>query len=98
MARKPGKTDLPALHADQARATQAKALLDNPLLKDAFNAVDDRFVRMIVNSRLNDVEGRELVHKLLVASKELKAQLIHHINTGKLADFDVKAMGEHDGA
>lgn len=98
-ARRPNKSDVARLTADQQRASAAKQLLDNPMLKEAFNAVDERFIRMFVNSPLRDAEGRELIHKLLVASKEYKHQLIVHINTGKLADVDLKQiLGDQDGA
>ena len=73
-----------------ARAQQAQAALDNPLIAEALLAWETEITRTWADSPLRDAEGREALRRMLEASRQFKRFLTATMETGKLAQ--VKAQ------
>lgn len=70
-------------------AGQAKALLDHPLLKEAFASVDAKFVSLWRAGRLTPQE-RERCHIALELLDTIKAVIAKHVTTGELASRQIE--------
>jgi hypothetical protein len=69
---------------EMRRGGQAQALLDHPLLKEAFASVDAKFVSLWRTGRLTPQE-RERCHIALELLDTIKAVIQKHVTTGELA-------------
>jgi hypothetical protein len=74
-------------HADTeiARAHDAKALLENPLLIEALDLIERTWEQGWRNTAPEDTEKREKAYRMLFALTEFKAELRTAIETGMLA-------------
>ncbi|MBY4947007.1 hypothetical protein K6V92_10290 [Cupriavidus respiraculi] len=68
-----------------ARAEQAKRILEDPMVVDAFAAIKRGVVEAWEATDGRDVEAREYLHRFLKAFGRLEAVFVHHIQTGELA-------------
>lgn len=80
--------------ADINRAEQAKRILDDPLVKDALQAIEDGIVEAWKDVPLRDTEGREHLHRLLTAKRKFEAVFAAHIQNGQIAAAELKAEEE----
>lgn len=82
----PSKPQPQPTPADEAveRARQAQALLDHPLLADAFEKIENAYTQAIINSEYGQVENRERAFRMILAIRELNAQLNEVVNNGKV--------------
>jgi hypothetical protein len=67
------------------RGKDSHRLLENPLLKEALEAIKSRTRKKVEDSLPSQKEVREGAYWLLCAVKELEAHLTSFVNTGKLA-------------
>ena len=72
------------------RAEQARQLLDNPLLKEAFKSMQEGFIEVWYASPVKDKELRDTVHAMYCASRKLEEILRSVINGGKIAAENLK--------
>ena len=70
------------------RAARAKALLENPMLVSAFQALEGHYLGVILNSDEADTDEREVAFRMVRASAKLKQALTRMIESG---DFSMIA-------
>lgn len=68
-----------------SRGKEAHRLLENPLLKEALEAIRKRCRQVSESSQPGQTEVREASYWLLCAVRELEMHLTNFVNTGKLA-------------
>lgn len=74
-----------------ARAARAAAIIEDPLVVDALDAIRSAALHAWENSAPHDTEGRERAWHRLRAANEFRANLQSHVDTGKMA---AKKSGE----
>lgn len=67
------------------RGEQAKRLLEEPLLVEAFTYIEQELIEAWKNSPQRDTEGREKLHLSLCLLLKLKAQIQEVMETGEIA-------------
>jgi len=70
------------------RADRAKALLENPLLRAAFADVEKEILANLENTH-DDAIVRKL-HVMFVCNRKIENILRAHVQTGKLAAFQIE--------
>jgi hypothetical protein len=76
---------------DINRAEAAQRILDDPMVKDALQAIEDGIVSAWKDLPLRDVEGREHLHRVLHAKRQFEAVFAAHIQNGTIAANELKA-------
>lgn len=74
------------LHA----GSRAKEVLENEEFHAAFDAVEKDILDKWTNSPARDAEGRESLWQYLMLLRKVKSQLTTTLETGKLAELDLK--------
>ena len=69
-----------------ARASKAKLLTDNPEFNNAFQAVRDSLFQRIEACPIRDQEGLKDLHKMLKLLSDVKMNVVHVVNTGKVIE------------
>lgn len=73
-------------------AEEAERLLNEPILKRAWESYEHEIVEQWVKSNPTDRDGHhELLH-MLRASRSLRVNLIRFVKTGKLAEYNLKGV------
>lgn len=70
-----------------SRGAQAAELLEHPLLVEALETYEKRVIEQWMNTTPRDVDDRERLYQMLLASKSFQHELKTHIETGKLASL-----------
>jgi len=70
-----------------SRGKSAHQLLENPLLKEALDAIEQSFRDEIENSNLSQRDLREEAFRMLCAAKVFRKHLTRYIETGKMASM-----------
>lgn len=78
------------LNAEAERGRRAQALLEDPLLKSAFEAIETAIVERFKSSPIDDDKGRRYLRLELHLLRSLKANLDHHVRTGTLARHEIE--------
>jgi hypothetical protein len=68
------------------RGQDAKRLLDDPLLKEAFDAIEQEFVDQWKKAPVRDVEGREKLWLMLQLLNKVHSHLEAVMASGRLAE------------
>jgi hypothetical protein len=68
----------------EVKADQAKALLENPMFRKAFDEVKEALYQSWSEVPVRDVEGREWIFKLFIAQQRFESIFKGYIDTGKL--------------
>lgn len=79
-------SDEAKLSAEYARSLDAKALLDNPLLIEAFAAIEKEIETEWKQSKANDADAREKLYLMNRLLLKLRGHIQVHVQTGKLAE------------
>lgn len=79
------------------RAEHASRLLNDQLLQDALKAIKDEVTRTWLECPARDHEGKEALWQLAKTADKFEALLRGHIETGKLAQMNLKAFEERKG-
>jgi hypothetical protein len=79
---------------DISRAGAAKRIMDDPMVKEALQAIENGIVEAWKDVPLRDVEAREHLHRLLQAKRKFVAIFEMHMQTGALAAAELKADEE----
>lgn len=72
------------------RGERAKQLLADPLLTEAFKTCKQEVLLAWETTPARDIEAREWLWKLYHASIKAENMLRGYIDTGKMADFNLK--------
>lgn len=82
---------------DIARADAAKRIMDDPMVKEALQAIEEGIVAAWKDMPIRDMEGREHLHRLLQAKRKFEAVFFAHMENGKIAAAELKAEEERKG-
>jgi hypothetical protein len=84
--------------ASAERGRHAKALLDDPLLSEAFGAVDARLVEAWRATPMADTQGRERLHLATVLLGRVRAALGEVVSNGDVSAATLRSLsGERPG-
>jgi len=72
------------------RGHAAQDLINNPLFKDAVSAIRDGIVAKIADSAMGDEKTHNRLAIALQLINQIERQLVSHIQTGKMADIQIK--------
>jgi len=78
-------SDEAKLAQEVARSQDAQALLENPLLIEAFDAIEKEIDKEWKQSKANDADAREKLYLMNRLLAKLKGQIQTHVQTGRLA-------------
>jgi hypothetical protein len=74
------------LQRQKQRGIRAKQLLDDELIRAAFNDIRDNIYQGIASSSFDQSKEREDSYHMLRAVESLEGQFKRHINTGRAAE------------
>lgn len=77
---------------DVQRAREAKEVLENHLVQDAFKTIRETLLAKWEASKANDKDGREEAWKMLHAMNEFKRYFESIIQTGKVAEHELTRL------
>lgn len=77
-----------------ARGARAKALLEEPILKEAFEALEAAYTAGWRASQPRDVEGREKLFLAINIVGKVKDHLLTVLADGELAASDLRRLAE----
>jgi hypothetical protein len=77
------------LEADVTRANQARALLSNAMLNDAFETLRASYLKAWETTKYNDTDGRERLWQAIQIVGLVRGQLEAYVNDGKLAQVEI---------
>lgn len=83
-------SDEPKMRQDAARGERAKALVEDPLLAEAFERLEGKYVAAWRNSRPEEGETREYLFHCVGVLADVRAHLNQMIQSGKLAREELK--------
>ena len=69
---------------------RAREMLENEVFQAVFTDIEQELYTAWVNSPQRDSEGRESLHKYLMMLNRVKAHLTTTMETGQLAELDLK--------
>lgn len=78
------------------RADEAARLLDNDTLKEALDAIEAEVVDQWEQCPARDMEGKEALWQLLKTAKKFRRLLSGYVQTGKLAQENLRRIAEHE--
>ena len=81
-----------ALHRATARAQQAKVLLDDPLLKEAFATLERSYIDEWRSTDPADMDGRERLFLAVNQVERVKSNLAAVISDGTLAAKELERL------
>ncbi len=76
----------------QQRAEHASRLLEDPLVKEAFELVDREILDQWEACPVRDVEGREYLWRFLKTSRKFKSVFMGVIQSGQIASLRDKKV------
>ena len=68
------------------RADEAKRLLDNPLLKEAFTTIREELIKHLLNTRVAEETERDRLYITIKALDLVEQHIQSVLETGKLAE------------
>jgi hypothetical protein len=87
-------TDQLALQRAVNRAQQARDLLDNELLKDAFKGLEDAYTAAWRGTTIDDVNGREKLFLAINVVGKVRDHLAKTVSDGSIAEAEIKDLRE----
>ena len=79
-------------HEAISRAQWARDLLENEMLKEAFNSLQSDYMRLWVNSKPFDTEGREKIFIAWHVVGKVQEHLRRIVENGKLAQMELDEL------
>jgi hypothetical protein len=80
------------LQRDVGRQAQAQALLDNPLLQEAFTLLETAYVKAWKETLARDDDGRERLWQAVQVVGKVRDHITNVFNTGKIAQRDLQEL------
>ena len=87
-------TDEIALQRAVNRAQQARELLENELLKDAFKGLEDAYTAAWRGTTIDDVNGREKLFLAINVVGKVRDHLTKTVSNGSVAEAEIKELRE----
>lgn len=81
------------MDSDIRRGVEAERVLNEPLLKEAFEKVEAQIVASLKTSRLIDAEQDRQLILQLKALALVRSQIEQVVQTGKLAQIEKESLG-----
>lgn len=81
----------------QTRGTEARMLLDNPIMKEALDAIEREVFDQWMQCPARDKDGKEALWQLAKTAQKFRGILTGYIETGKLATEQMKQFEERKG-
>jgi len=78
----------------QTRGTEARMLLDNPIMKEALDAIEKEVFDQWMQCPARDKDGKEALWQLAKTAQKFRGILTGYIETGKLATEQMKKFEE----
>jgi len=78
----------------QTRGTEARMLLDNPIMKEALDAIEKEVFDQWMQCPARDKDGKEALWQLAKTAQKFRGILTGYIETGKLATEQMKQFEE----
>jgi len=78
----------------QARAAQARDLLDNEILTDAFKTLEDSYTAAWRTTHVDEAQAREKLFLAVNIVGKVRDHLVAVLNNGKLAAAELKQIAE----
>lgn len=75
---------------EQDRGAKAEALLRNPMLQEAFQMLEEKYLDAWKNSPVKAQDGREKLFQMYQNLKAVQGHLEEVVNTGNLAKAQLK--------
>ena len=78
---------------DQIKEGQeAKAILENPVMVNAFSAILNEGYQKWISTKSEDKEGRESLYHSQIAALKVKQVLVNTMDNGKLLEAEIKGV------
>lgn len=91
----PGReVDEAKARVDAQRGAQARGLLENPLLKEAFATLEAAYIGAWRNTTIDNVAGREKVFLAINIVGKVQEHLLKVLDDGALAVSDLRRLAE----
>lgn len=87
-------TDEIALQRAVNRAQQARDLLENELIKDAFKSLEDSYTAAWRGTTIDDVNGREKLFLAINVVGKVRDHLTKTVSNGSVAEAEIKDLRE----
>lgn len=78
------------------RATRAKALIEDPLFKEAFDVLENAQISLFTNSVCSAEQLME-AHRMVLALRQLRGHLESVISDGQILEHRAGKKGQHRG-
>jgi hypothetical protein len=82
---------------DIARADAARRIIEDPMVKEAFEAIEQGIQSAWADTPIRDSEAREHLFRLLQAKRKFEAVFHAHMQNGTIATAELKAEEERRG-
>ena len=79
---------------ERDRGVNARLLLENDLLQEAMSAIEGEVVKQWEQCPARDKEGKEACWQLLKTAKKFRRLLEGHVQTGRLAEENLRRIEE----
>ena len=79
------------LRREASRGVRAQALLDDPIIVEALDAIEAELRADWEGSRVEDAAGREVAYRMLRAAKAFRERLRKVIDDGSVAEAEIEA-------
>lgn len=80
------------LHLEASRGDQAKGLLDNELLKEAFSTLEAEYIEHWKITPARDTEARERLWQAVQIVGKVRTHLTSAVNNGTLAKHELNQL------
>jgi hypothetical protein len=87
--------DTGKLNQELGRASEAQAILNNDLFKEAFETVKAAYTEAWLNSPARDTEGREKIYQFMQALTAVEGHLVSVVQTGEMAKAQLEDLRTH---
>lgn len=84
-------TDEIKLQQEATKGRKAQALLEDPILKEAFQVLEAELIAAWVATPARDVNGRENAFRMVHAIRKSRDLLHSYVSNGKVAEAEIKA-------
>ena len=80
------------LHQQISKGTKAKLILEDPIVKEAFDYLFDQYRTEIFNTSYKDHEQRQVLWMAFNMLDKIKGHLVTVMETGKLASSELENL------
>jgi hypothetical protein len=80
------------IQQDAERAIKAERLLNDDMLKGAFDALEADYLKAWRETKYNDTDGRERLWQAVQIVGKVKSHLQHVVSAGRLAKAEIEQM------